>query len=36
MSFDARSLERLQQQGFRYHYGELSAALAAATSSGSR
>jgi len=28
--------ERLLQQGFRYQYGELSAALAAATSSGSR
>jgi len=28
--------ERLQQQGFQYRYGELNAALAAATSSGSR
>ena len=28
--------ERLQQQGFRYQYGELSAALAAATSPGRR
>jgi NAD dependent epimerase/dehydratase family enzyme len=28
--------ERLQQQGFRFRYPELSAALAAATSPGSR